>query len=181
MIKIMLSCRLSTDVPVFSVCGHLFSVWSIATYLRRFVHGWRLHQEILLPYMGDSIIYGLALHLYFRQSTIAQHWYVFRIFYVFFRPKYYRTAMCIFAMQRPGVIAWWVIKAPIFEKNVYSWRLQWRILFPYMGGSIIYGLDLHPLRYIIRLAFFIFLVWYFWTAVCIVAMQRLGVMLEPFK
>jgi hypothetical protein len=34
MIKIVLSCRLSTDVPVFSVYGHLFSGWRIATCLR---------------------------------------------------------------------------------------------------------------------------------------------------
>jgi hypothetical protein len=33
MIKIVLSYRLSTDVPVFSVYGHLFSGWRTATYL----------------------------------------------------------------------------------------------------------------------------------------------------
>jgi hypothetical protein len=42
MIKIVLSCRLSTDVPVFSVCGHLCNEWRIASFLWRFVHGWRL-------------------------------------------------------------------------------------------------------------------------------------------
>jgi hypothetical protein len=42
MIKIVLSCRLCTDVPVFSVCGHLFSGWRIATCLQRSIHGWRL-------------------------------------------------------------------------------------------------------------------------------------------
>jgi hypothetical protein len=56
MIKIVLSCRLSTDVPVFSVCGHLCSGWSIETYLRRSVHGWRIRWEILFPYMGGRII-----------------------------------------------------------------------------------------------------------------------------
>jgi hypothetical protein len=29
----MISCRLSIDVQVFSVCGHHFSGWSIETYL----------------------------------------------------------------------------------------------------------------------------------------------------
>jgi hypothetical protein len=38
-IKIVLSCRLSTDVPVFSVCGHIFSGWRTTTYLWRSVHG----------------------------------------------------------------------------------------------------------------------------------------------
>jgi hypothetical protein len=30
--KIVLSCRTSTDVPVCSVCGHLFSDWRIENY-----------------------------------------------------------------------------------------------------------------------------------------------------
>jgi hypothetical protein len=39
MIRILLSCRLSTYISVFSVCGRLCSVWRIATSLRRSVHG----------------------------------------------------------------------------------------------------------------------------------------------
>jgi hypothetical protein len=50
MIKIVLSCRLSTDVPVFSVYGHLFSGWRITTCLRRSIHGWRLRWGILFLY-----------------------------------------------------------------------------------------------------------------------------------
>jgi hypothetical protein len=66
MINIILSCRLSTYVQVFSVCGLLFSGWSIETYLWRSVHGWRLRRGILFPYMGGRIIYGLVLHLHLR-------------------------------------------------------------------------------------------------------------------
>jgi hypothetical protein len=62
-IIIIISFRLSTDVPVFSVYGHLFSGWRIATYLRRSVHDWRTRRGILFPYMGGCIIYGLELHL----------------------------------------------------------------------------------------------------------------------
>jgi hypothetical protein len=40
--KIILSCRFSTDVTVFSVCGHLYSGWRTTTYLQRSVQGWRL-------------------------------------------------------------------------------------------------------------------------------------------
>jgi hypothetical protein len=80
MIKIVLSCRLSTDVPVFSIYGHLFSGWRIATCLRRYVHGWRLRRGILFPYMGDRIIYGSVLRLHLRRSTIVHAWYIFRLF-----------------------------------------------------------------------------------------------------
>jgi hypothetical protein len=55
MIRIILSCRLSTDVPVFSVCGHLYSEWRITISLRMSVrleatardtfslHGWQFN------------------------------------------------------------------------------------------------------------------------------------------
>jgi hypothetical protein len=70
-IKIILSCRLSTDVPVLSIYGHFFRGWRIATYLRRSVHSWRLRRGILFRYMSGRIVYGLVHHLHHRRSTIA--------------------------------------------------------------------------------------------------------------
>jgi hypothetical protein len=78
--KIVLSCRLPTDVPVFSIYGHLWSGWKIVTYLRRSVHGWRLRREMLFPHMGGSIIYGLNLPLLLRRSTFA----LFDMYFIFY-------------------------------------------------------------------------------------------------
>jgi hypothetical protein len=72
-INIVLSCRLSTDVLVFSVCGHHFSGWRIVAGLWRSVHGWKSRRGILFPYMGGCIIYGLELHPLLRRSTITQY------------------------------------------------------------------------------------------------------------
>jgi hypothetical protein len=71
MIRIVLSCRLSTDVPLLSVRGLRCKRWRIATSLRRSVHGWRTRRGILFSYMDDSIIYGLGPHLHLRRLTVA--------------------------------------------------------------------------------------------------------------
>jgi hypothetical protein len=73
------------------------------------------------------------------------------------------------------------------RRSMHSWRLRRGILFPNMGGSIIYGLNLHRRRRCCIWSFchvicrFIFWIVYLWTAVCILAMQRLGVMLKSFS
>jgi hypothetical protein len=81
----------------------------------------------------------------------------------------------------------WDLFTEVLRRSVHGWRLWRGILFPNMGNSIIYGLNLHRLRRCCILSFwyairrFIFWFVYFWTAVCILPMQRLGVMLKPFK
>src|SRR4051812_39651597 len=60
MIKVLLLCRLSTDVPGRFIYGPLYNVWRIKTYLRRCVHDWRLCQWIPFPNMGGNMILGLA-------------------------------------------------------------------------------------------------------------------------
>jgi hypothetical protein len=55
------SCRLSTGPLVHSVCGHLYSVWRIATFIQRSVHDWKLRRGILFPNMDGRIAYGLVL------------------------------------------------------------------------------------------------------------------------
>jgi hypothetical protein len=51
-------CRLSTELPVHSVCGRLCSIYRIATSIRRSVHDWKLRQGILFPNMDGRIAYG---------------------------------------------------------------------------------------------------------------------------
>jgi hypothetical protein len=70
--KTFLSCSLSTDVPIFFVCGRLFNGWRIATSLRRSIHDWMLQRWILFPYMGGRITYGLELHLFHRCFTFSR-------------------------------------------------------------------------------------------------------------
>ena len=67
-IKVLLLCRLSTDVPGRFVYGPLYNKWRIETCLRRCVHDWRLRGRILLANMGGSMILGLGL-LPFRCHT----------------------------------------------------------------------------------------------------------------
>ena len=69
-IKVLLLCRLSTDVPGLFVYGPLYNVWRIETCLWRCVHDWRLRRGILLPNMGGNMILGLA-HLRFRCYTYS--------------------------------------------------------------------------------------------------------------
>jgi hypothetical protein len=116
MVKIVLSCRLSLGVPVFSVCGHLFSGWSTMIYLRRSVHGWRLRRGILFPYMSGRIIYGLVLHLHLRRSTITQFDMYFS-FSLYFDTLDSWMAVFILVMQRPGVIACLSNESAHFQKK----------------------------------------------------------------
>jgi hypothetical protein len=60
-IKTLPSCRLSTGLSVHSVCGRLCSVSRIATFIRRFVHDWKLRRGIFFPNMNDRIAYVLVL------------------------------------------------------------------------------------------------------------------------
>ena len=59
-LKVLLWCRLFTDVPGLFVYGPLYNAWRIEACLRRCVHDWRLRRGILLPNMGGSMILGLA-------------------------------------------------------------------------------------------------------------------------
>jgi hypothetical protein len=129
MIKIVLSCRLSKDVSVFSVCGHLCIGCRIAPSLRRSVHGWRLRREILFPYMGGSIICGLVIHLLHRRSTISHAWYIFHLFTLVFVVPWDTRQLCTLVMQRPGVIAWLSNKAPIIKKIMYLTKTN----YPFSG------------------------------------------------
>jgi hypothetical protein len=69
---------------------------------------------------------------------------------------------------------------PILRRSVHDWRLRRGIFFSYMSGRIIYGLviHLHLRRFTIPQDWYIFRLfsfldtWDFWTAVCILAMQR---------
>jgi hypothetical protein len=78
-IKVLLCCRLSTDVPGLFVYGPLYNAWRIETCLRRCVHDWRLRRGILLTSMGGSMILGLA-PLRFRRYTNSTCFFVFRLF-----------------------------------------------------------------------------------------------------
>jgi hypothetical protein len=119
MTRIVLSCRLSIDIPIFSVYGHLCSRWRIAISLRRSVHDWRLRQGTLFPYMGGSIIYRLVLHLLLRRSTIAHDWYVFRLFMDFVL-RWDLNGCVHYGYAEAGVIAWLRNKTPIIKRDFYS-------------------------------------------------------------
>jgi hypothetical protein len=81
-----------------------FSLWRTANCLWRPLHGWRIRRGILLSNMGGSLISGL-IHshirswrniLLIRVSTI--------MFFRFYVTWFTLTTVCIFVMQRPGVI-----------------------------------------------------------------------------
>jgi hypothetical protein len=63
MIRTLPSCRLSTGLLLYSVCGRLCSVWRIATFIQRSVHDWKLRRGILFSNMDSRIAYGLVLLL----------------------------------------------------------------------------------------------------------------------
>jgi hypothetical protein len=65
-IKTLPPCRLSTELSVLSVCGHRFSDWRIAAYLRRSVRVWKLRRGILFSNIDGRIAYVLLLQ--FRQD-----------------------------------------------------------------------------------------------------------------
>ena len=67
-IKVLLLCKLPTDVPRCFVYGPLYSEWRIETCLRRCVHDWGLRRGIHSPNMGGSMILELG-HLRFRCYT----------------------------------------------------------------------------------------------------------------
>jgi hypothetical protein len=60
-IKTLPSCRLSIVLSVHSVCGRLCNASRIATFIRRFVHDWKLRRGILFPNMDGRIAYVLVL------------------------------------------------------------------------------------------------------------------------
>jgi hypothetical protein len=60
-IKTLPFCRLSTELLVRSVCGHLCNVRRIATFIRMSVHDWKLRRGILFPNIDGRIAYGLLL------------------------------------------------------------------------------------------------------------------------
>ncbi|XBI96470.1 hypothetical protein VPH35_032746 [Triticum aestivum] len=101
-IKVLLSCRLSTDIPGLFVYGPLYNAWRIETCLRRCVHDWRLQRGILLSNMGGSMILGLA-PLCFRRYTDSTCFFAFPFFLCVCmrRPC---LAACISVMQRPGAV-----------------------------------------------------------------------------
>jgi hypothetical protein len=118
--------------PIFFVYGHLCSGWRIATYLRRSVHSWRQRRGILFPtfflnnfsHMGDRIIYELNLHLLLRRSTLAQFDMYF-VFFISYDTWDFRTAVCIFIMQRLSIISFLSSKSALFWKkwdNLGRWR-----------------------------------------------------------
>jgi hypothetical protein len=49
------------SLPIRFVCGYLFSVWKIKTYLQRSVHDWRPRRVILFPNIGGSITCALDI------------------------------------------------------------------------------------------------------------------------
>ena len=77
-IKVLLLCRLSTDVPGLFVYGPLYNAWRIETNLRRCVYDWRLRRGILLPNMGGSMILGLG-HLWLKHYTDYSRFFVFHL------------------------------------------------------------------------------------------------------
>ena len=99
--KNCLLCMLSTGLLLHSVRGHSCNLWCIKTYLWRSVQDWRIRRETFYPYMDGSIICGLALHLIRRDYNFS-FWYVIRRF--IFSNFGFVSAVCIFAMQRLGVI-----------------------------------------------------------------------------
>jgi hypothetical protein len=101
MIKIVLFCRLFIDVPLRSVCGHLFSGWRIETCLQRSVHDWRLRRGIFFPHMGGRIIFGLVLLQLLRRFTIARN----DMYFAFYLEPEFLDSYVHLVMQRPGVIA----------------------------------------------------------------------------
>src|SRR5438128_1500564 len=100
MVRYLLLYRFFIGARLCSVCGRRCSVRSSATCLRRCVHGWSGRRGIFFPYMGGGVVYGSALHSYrrFLRVGLSQLFCVARAvsFYFF-------LAMCIPAMQRPGV------------------------------------------------------------------------------
>jgi hypothetical protein len=59
MTKILLLCRSSTGVRLYSVHGRHFSVWRIVTSLWRCLHDRRTRPRSLFPNMGGYIVGGL--------------------------------------------------------------------------------------------------------------------------
>jgi hypothetical protein len=75
-IAIIWSLWLCRNDKIFSeklllLCSHLYSVWSIATFLWRCLYGWRTMWGILLHYMDGNIIYGLVFHLHISSHSSA--------------------------------------------------------------------------------------------------------------
>ena len=82
-IKVLLLCRLSTDVPGLFVYGPLYNVWRIETCLWRCVHDWRLRRGILLPNMGGSMILGLDHRGFRRYTNILSLYFAFLFYFIF--------------------------------------------------------------------------------------------------
>jgi hypothetical protein len=61
-IKIVLSCKLSTDVLALYVYGRSFTVWRTTTYFWRCARACRIRRDSFFRGMDDSIIYELTLH-----------------------------------------------------------------------------------------------------------------------
>jgi hypothetical protein len=96
-IKTFLFCRLSTELLVHSVCDRLCSVHMIATFIRRYVHDWKLRRGILFPNMTGRIAYELVLLV--RRFYNCSSWYVIL-------PPYLEFCLdlgCVHRMQRPDV------------------------------------------------------------------------------
>jgi hypothetical protein len=83
--RIVLSCMLSTDAPVFFICGYLCSGWRITASLQRYVHDWRLQRWILFFLHGWQ--HNLRLVLTFSLGDLQLLMiYMYLTFFVFVIP-----------------------------------------------------------------------------------------------
>jgi hypothetical protein len=143
MIRIIIFCRLYTDVPLFSVRDLHCKEWRTATSLRRFVHGWRIQWVILFLYLGGSIIYGLGHHFLPSRSTIAHVWYVIHLYCVLLCDTWdSEMIVCILVMQMPDVIAWLSNKTPNI-KNMHD--ESWLSLFEKKKVVLVKRIERKPL------------------------------------
>src|SRR4051812_32585179 len=105
MAKSLLLCRLFTVVRTGFVCGLLCTERSTNRYSRRCVCGWSWWPGRFLPNMGGSII-SESVHLLRRhRHSFGPIWLYcchFVVFYIFCQ-SVSLMAVCILAMQRPGV------------------------------------------------------------------------------
>jgi hypothetical protein len=133
MIKILLSCRLSTYARHYFVHDRLYNMWEIAINLRRYLDGWRIHQ--------------MNMFLMIKKSSIMQ--------VIYLCTTLLHSSSSLQRVSQP--IYGGIYTFDEHGKRYFypTWMVAWSLDFSFITSGLFTVFDVH----MYRVLFFTFLYW----------------------